>query len=296
MTEHHRDRRSSSAPSKVSERPLHPLWRVAIVFAAAAVIGVAIHQSVGALFDPGYTRAGHVARAITAFVLYVPLVVVARRVLDRRPLSGLGVSPLERAWGPLLLGMAAWLVPAAIGIALVVGVGWSQITLEGSVGALAAAVALRVVLVLIYEALPEELLFRGYLYHNLATVAPRWAAVAGQAVLFVLWGVIIGAAATADRVLLFFVFSVILGIIRVRTGTVWATVGFHLAFQTVAQVTGPAEALFAVSDLEALQTVAFGLLPFALGVLLVERFHRDAPGWLDREPDPTAMATTRTTA
>lgn len=79
-------------------------------------------------------------------------------------------------------------------------------------------------------------------------------------------------------------------IIRVRTGTVWSTIGFHLAFQTVAQVTGPAEGLFAISGLEVLQTVAFGLLPFALGVLLIERLHRDPPGWLDREPDRTAPA------
>ena len=37
------------------------------------------------------------------------------------------------------------------------------------------------------EALPEELALRGYLYANLAERLPRWAAVLGQAVLFMLW-------------------------------------------------------------------------------------------------------------
>lgn len=54
MSERQRNLQSSCAPSKVSERPLHPLWRVPIVFAAAAVIGIAIHQGAGALFAPGY--------------------------------------------------------------------------------------------------------------------------------------------------------------------------------------------------------------------------------------------------
>lgn len=291
MSESHRGPESSSGSGE-NERPevagqrLHPLWRVAIVFAVAAVFGVAIHQGVAARFGQGYTRAGHVARAIASFALYVSLVVSARRFLDRRPLSDLGFGPLRTAWRPLLLGMAAWLIPAAIGIALCVGLGWSQITVRGALGSLAAVFALRFVLVLVYEALPEELLFRGYLYHNLATVVPRWLAVVGQAALFVLWGMISGAAATADRIILFFVFSLIMGIIRVRAGTVWVTIGFHLAFQTVAQVVGPPETVFAVTNLETLQAVAFGLLPFGLGVLIVELSHRAPPGWLDREPDP----------
>jgi membrane protease YdiL (CAAX protease family) len=250
------------------------------------LINIGVDQAAEVLFGTGYTRPGHVTRAIASFALYVPLVVGARRFLDRRPLSGLGLDPLRTAWRPLLVGMAAWSVPAAIGIALVIGLGWSQVTLQGSFGALAAVVGLRFVLVLLFEEVPEELLFRGYLYHNLAIVVPRWVAVVGQAVLFVLWGWIAGAAATVDRILLFLVFSLILGVIRVRTGTVWATIGFHLAFQTVAQVTGPVETVFGISDIVTLQAVAFGLVPFALGVLTIERRYRTPPAWRDRETEP----------
>lgn len=270
--------------------PRRTLWHVAIVFVAAALIAAGISRTADALFGDHYSRAGHLARAVAAFALYVPLVVAARRYLDRRPLSGLGLPGLRTGWRPLLLGMAAWAVPAAIGIAVVVGLGWSQVTLRGSAGALAAVIALRLVTVLIYEAVPEELLFRGYVYTNLATVAPRWLAMVGQAVLFVLWGLLSGAAGTVDRIVLFLVFSLVLGVIRVRTGTVWTTIGFHLAFQTVAQATSPAETVLAITDPLTLQAVAFGLLPFAVGPLIVMWAHPAPPEWRAREPDPPPAA------
>jgi uncharacterized protein len=48
------------------------------------------------------------------------------------------------------------------------------------------------------------------------------------------------------------------------TGSVWACVGFHLAFQTVTQV-------FAGHPLA---MVVFGVVPFAVGIVLVERMVR----------------------
>jgi uncharacterized protein len=282
------DARSTTPPHAA----LHPLWRVALVFIAATLIAIGIAQTTVALFGQDYSRTGHIARAVAALLLYVPLVVAARRFLDRGQLSGLGVAPFPAAWRPLLLGAAAWVVPAAIGCAVVMGLGWSRITLQGSAGALAAVVAVRMVLVLIYEALPEELLFRGYLYHHVATVVPRWLAVVVQAVLFTLWGVLAGAAGTVDRIVLFAGFALVLGIIRARTGTVWTTVGFHLAFQTVAQVTSPVETVLAVTDLLTLQAIAFVLLPFVLGPLIAMWAHPAPPDWRAREPErqPTPSA------
>jgi hypothetical protein len=282
----------STTPPHAARGRLHPLWRVALVFAAATLIAGGIATIGDALFGDDYSRSGHIARAVAALTLYVPLVVVARRFLDRGQMSGLGVAPFPAAWRPLLLGVAAWLIPAAIGSAVVIGLGWSGITLRSSGGALAAVIGLRFVTVLIYEALPEELLFRGYLYHHLATVVPRGLAVVVQAVLFVLWGVLAGAAGTVDRIVLFAGFALVLGIIRARTGTVWTTVGFHLAFQTVAQVTSPVETVLAITDLLTLQAIAFVLLPFVLGPLIAMWAHPAPPDWRAREPEhqPTPSA------
>lgn len=139
---------------------------------------------------------------------------------------------------------------------------------------------------LLYEALPEELVFRGYFYRNLADALPRWLAVLGQAGLFTLFGVAIGAAGSIDRVVLFLLFATVLGYLRAVTGSVWTGIGFHLAFQIVAQLTSPNHGQFTVTDLLTLQGVAFVLLPFTLGALLVRAACRGRTGWRHPDPDP----------
>ncbi|GAB7019468.1 CPBP family glutamic-type intramembrane protease [Halostagnicola bangensis] len=153
-----------------------------------------------AAFGAGYDRTGHVMSAVLATVLTVPVVVLARHVLDRRPWAGLGLSPLRSGWRSFLIGTACYLLPAAVGLTAVVALGWVEITLVASLSELLLLVASLMVLVFLYEAFPEELVFRGYLYRNLATAYPQRLAVGGQAVLFTLWAVAIGAAPTVERV------------------------------------------------------------------------------------------------
>jgi membrane protease YdiL (CAAX protease family) len=79
------------------------------------------------------TLSGHVPSALLAPLLAVPTVIAARRWLDCGSLAGLGLpSSLKEVGKPL------------------------------------AIVPLLTVLVLLYEALPEELAFRGYVYRVMA--------------------------------------------------------------------------------------------------------------------------------
>ncbi|MGQ5264833.1 lysostaphin resistance A-like protein [Micromonospora sp. ZYX-F-536] len=260
-------------------------WRILIVFAGTVLVWLFLYH--GALPGRDHDRPTHVARAILTTVLVVPLVVAARRLLDRRGWTGLGLPSLRAGWRRLLLGMACWLVPAAIGFALCLGLGWVEISLRTSASDAVRVAALLLVLVLLYEALPEELVFRGYLQRNLATRLPAWQAVLGQAVLFTLFGFVVGAATSLDRLLLFFVFALLLGGFRAATGDVWAGIGFHLAFQTVAQLFGEVGAVFDVTGAGVLGVVAMGAVPFALGWAAIERLHRDRLNWRALEPDPT---------
>lgn len=260
-----------------------PRWRVVVVFTAAVLVSIAVHRGVDAVFGTGYSRGSHVARAVAGLVLYVGLVAAAQRWLDRRPLADVGLRPVRQGPWWLLVGAAAWLLPALAGATLCVALGWSRIALAEPLTAVAGVVALRLVLVVVMEAVPEELLFRGYLY---GTIAQGWSprhAVVGQALLFVLWGAASGAARTVDRLLLFAVFALVMGALRHRTGTVWTTIGFHTAFQTVAQATGPPETAFAIDDLATLQLVAYGAAPFALCVPVAVALQRALRG--SREAD-----------
>ncbi|MFD6682597.1 CPBP family intramembrane glutamic endopeptidase [Micromonospora parva] len=257
-------------------------WRIVVVATAAVLVWLFLR----ALLDRDYDRPTHAVGAVLTTAVVVPLVVVARRVLDRRPWAGLGLPSLRVGWRHLLLGMACWLVPAAAGFALCLGFGWVEISVRTSVGDVVRVAALLVVLVFLKEALPEELIFRGYLQHNLATRLPAWQAVLGQAVLFTLFGFLIGAARSVDRLALFLVFALLLGAFRAATGDIWAGVGLHVAFQTVAQLFGDVGAVFDVVGADVLGVVAMGAIPFSVSWMVMRHRYRDRLNWNARTPDP----------
>ncbi|MGW5363215.1 CPBP family intramembrane glutamic endopeptidase [Actinopolymorpha pittospori] len=268
-------------------RPALP-FRILIVFVAAVLLWLFVYH--GTPLGQDYDRLTHAARAVLTTVLVVPMVVLARRLLDRRPWAGLGLPSLRTGWRHLLLGMACWAVPAALGFALCLGFGWVEIGLGASVGEVLQTAALLVVLVFLYEALPEELVFRGYLQRNLVTRMQPWQAVVAQAALFTLFGFLVGAARSIDRILVFFVFALVLGVFRVATGDIWAGIGFHLGFQTVAQLFSGEGAVFETTGLGTLEFVALGGLPFFLGWQAIERLKKDSLDWRTLQPDPGGRA------
>ncbi|WP_328492181.1 CPBP family glutamic-type intramembrane protease [Streptomyces sp. NBC_00414] len=257
-------------------RPSMP-WRVLIVFAVA--VGLFWFVFHGAPISRSYDRPTHAVRAMLTTALVVPVVLVAWRVTDRRPWAELGLPAPRVAGRHLLLGLVYWAAPAAVGFGLCLGLGWVEVTPRTSVAEIVGVTALLVVLVFLYEALPEELVFRGYLQRNLLAALPRWQAVAAQAVLFALFGFLLRVAVTPDRLLVFFAFALVLGVFRVATGDIAAGIGFHLAFQTVAQLFDSEGAVFEVSGQATLGVLALGGLPFTVGWLAMTQFRGERPDW-----------------
>lgn len=276
---------------KVAAGRLNLFGRVAVVFLAVTLVWLFVTQGLGSFFGPAYPdRVGHAVRAVLTSALVVPLIFLARRYLDRRSWEGLRFTSLRTGWRWLLFGMVFWLVAAGLGVVVTVALGWTRISLgTPSVGNLLLFLYLPV-LVFLYEALPEELIFRGYLYRNLSARYARWISVPAQAMLFTLWGAAIGAAGSVDRIILFFTFSVVLGILRVISGNLWATIGFHLAFQWVTQFVAAAvrEGSLRIAAQPTLELVAFWFFPIVLGsvVLVAVSIVRGRAGWRERDPDP----------
>ncbi|WP_017544071.1 CPBP family intramembrane glutamic endopeptidase [Nocardiopsis prasina] len=272
-------------------RPGLPL-RIAVVTVGAVLIWVAITLANDLLFaEPGGRgNLAHWTNAGIAVVLGTALVWAARRYLDRRPWSGLGLTGPSEAWWPLLVGALSWLLPAALGLGFALALGVS-ITPSVSASQIVLSLVLLTVLVLLYEALPEELIFRGYLFRNLNTAMSAWLAVFAQAALFTLWGTGLwvltgGWEVVAERMPLFLGMSVVLGCLRVVTGNLWACVGFHLVFQVAAQALLSWD-LFEVNGVDTVMATVF-LLPFALGVTVAMLFLRDTGSWGGRVPDPSS--------
>ena len=277
------------------------LWRILAVFVAVSLIWLLVVQGSDLFFGTAYEdRLGHAVRAVLVCALVVPVVVLARRSLDRRPWEGLRLTSLRVGWRPLVFGMAFWLVAAGAGLATMLALGWASISFGAPSGSLLLLALYLPVLVFLYEALPEELIFRGYFYRNLADRYARWVAVLAQAVLFTLWGAAIGAAGSVDRVILFFTFSVVLGVLRVITGNLWTSIGFHVVFQWVTQLNSAAvrEGFVRIEGQPVLELVVFWLFPIVLGtiVLVVASVVRGRAGWRERDPDLTEAAMPPTAA
>ncbi|TQN33250.1 hypothetical protein FHX37_3255 [Haloactinospora alba] len=222
-----------------SRRP-HLVWRLSAVTALALLVWLGRGWMSDHLYDGLSPLGRHTVNAVVTCLLTVVLVLAARRYLDRRPWSGLRLTGPRAAWWPFTVGALSWLVPAAAGTALCLALGWSGIDVRSSPGEAVGAVALLLVLVLVFEAFPEELLFRGYLHRNLSASVAPWLAVLGQALLFTLFGTTLWVVSSGwdvlvERSVIFFGMAVSIGCLRVITGNVWACVGYHLAFQVVAQ-------------------------------------------------------------
>ncbi|GAA5054701.1 CPBP family intramembrane glutamic endopeptidase [Nocardia callitridis] len=220
-------------------------------------------SGVGALTGAEYSRGAHIVRALGATLFTVALVAWALRRPVRRSWSDLGVDGPGTGWRQFVFGAACWAIPAMVTLLVLLGVGWAELSVQASVAKTLVAALGSVVLVLLYEAVPEELVFRGYLFTALSErFSPFWS-VLGQAVLFMGWGALIGAAGSVDRVVLFGVFAVVLGAMRAVTGSVWVCAGFHTAFQFTAQFLGTQWTQVRLHDPDlAVASLAFVAVPF----------------------------------
>ncbi len=107
------------------------LVRICIVWTALlAIFADEAHIAI-LVFGPDYGLTRHAVMATTTTALIVPLIVMARRVLDREPFGRLGLALDASAIKSLLIGAASWLVPSAIGLVLCLGFSPGRVPING---------------------------------------------------------------------------------------------------------------------------------------------------------------------
>lgn len=161
-----------------------------------------------------------------------------------------------------LLGAGLWLVPAALGTTICMALGWTSIDARAPLGTLILATSTVALGVMLIEALPEELLFRGFMQGAVARRYPAWSALFAQLALFVAFAWAIGALHSPWQWMFIPGFALILGYARALSGNVWTCIGIHLAWMTTTQTLAMPH--FAVEGLQTLQFIAFALLPSAM--------------------------------
>ncbi|MCY9514796.1 CPBP family intramembrane glutamic endopeptidase [Paenibacillus apiarius] len=134
------------------------------------------------------------------------------------------------------------------------------------------ALLINILFAIFYEALPEEFGLRGMLYDVLRHRFSAWLSVLFQTLLFVsvtiavaqiqaLVGLAPGVSIDISYIVLILCFGVCLQLLRLWTGSLWASIGFHLAY---------------------LEIMRFAIFPHGYGVPPIITFHESVPGlaWL----------------
>ncbi|AWB86961.1 CPBP family intramembrane glutamic endopeptidase [Mycetocola zhujimingii] len=269
-----------------------PWWaRIAAGFLLACLAWLLVGVAADSLFGPEYSLISHAVRAGLTLILVLAGLAALLRWEGTRA-SDYGLVYRKGTLWALLVGALSYLVPFALAASVVFGLGLAQLQVTGEPLMVLAQGLVVLALVVLYEALPEELIFRGYLFRVLSERLPISLTIVVQAVLFCGAGIIVGAAPTLDRVLLFFVFSLTLGYLRHVAGTVFVTIGFHAMFQLCAQwALGEQWATLTVTDasgwfaIAALGVVPFALAPVVAGILDRLRRGRTGDGLSAPTPD-----------
>ena len=270
---------SGSHPAAQPALSFRPWWaRLAAAFALACGIWLLVKLLAFSIFGEDYSLPSHTFRAIsTCLLVFVALLLLLRWEHTRPADYGVGVNA-GMARG-VTVGALSYLVPFFAAAAIVLILGLSQVQITGTALVVAGEGITILALVILYEAIPEELIFRGYLFRVLSERLPGWATIFAQALLFCAFGAAIGAVTNIDRLLLFFFFALSLGYLRQVTGTVFATIGFHAIFQTLAQwALGEQWPALSLTDPhEWFALIALGLAPFLLAPVvaaIIVRFVR----------------------
>jgi membrane protease YdiL (CAAX protease family) len=290
----------ATAPSSAPWRKITSAW--ALGFVALAFAGWMGERS-EAYFGDG-SRGRYFLQALIMSGLVVPGILWLRSRVDRLPLAGLGLPDLRRSLPAFALGLGIIAVPVIVTVLLTNLLGWGRVALNLSPSALVAFGA-GIITVFFFEALPEEFLFRGYIYSTLNTSAPRWVAGGLTAALFVLLPILIvpfqqqvlgmevrvGGASqlTASYLITMAIFAVFTQYLRILSGTVWMSMGFHFAFVLINRIMGPRPT--AVIRFEEVtsqgpiqMTALVTILLLIVGLVGYPRFVKRPLGWKELVP------------
>lgn len=233
------------------------LWRLAVVVVSQATPEV-------------FARADRVAFAAVVTLGAIVIVGGALRFERVSPRSIGLVSPWKLGVG------AAWAaIPAAVALIGVVLLGWAEVAVPAPAGEALLKLTALLALVFLSEALPEELIFRGYIQSRLMGLTGPWGGVLLQAAIFTLFAYLIGAA--PDPMQLGFIagFGVALGVLRAATGSVWASMGFHLVFIAIQQGSGGGWATVSLGMAPMIQQIVLAIVPISVVIaVLFERVGR----------------------
>ena len=258
-----------------------PLWAslITVVALFASVYGAAL--TVGPLIDRA-NLLHLLAVPLATTVIAVLLVVLHRRFVTREPWSGVRLDWKWSAVPQTLLGVVFAVAAIAVANAVSVAAGFATWLVDWELfREQAGQFALVVLIVILGQAFPEELLFRGHLFGTLSkSLSPR-AVLAVTTLVFGSLHILSQSPATGTvEKLLYVVTATCLGFAcgagRARTGAVWMAIGFHTGFHIGIR-------LFATQDVNYGAQLTLQAAALALSAVAVLAFPAARPAVLQRQ-------------
>lgn len=186
---------------------------------------------------------------------------------DRSRMGEAGLAGAKMGWWLAVWGVIVWTVPAAAAFGVLALLG-APLTVTVSAAELSLTVLLLFAAVLFAEAIPEEVVFRGYITTVLGNLTRGWGVIVIQALLFTLFAALLRQDANLADLSLFLTMGIGFGYLRMVTGSVWMPIGFHAAFQTGAQLVLTHKAVDFAGGAGAAM-LALGVIPFSAAAILV---------------------------
>ena len=241
------------------------LWkRIAVLLIAGVIIWKFIAYLSESFMGQEYNSYVHFILALVTAGLTLVLLQAFMKV-DAFSWNEIGQKTVVVNIFSFILGFFLWVIPAASGLFICLQLGWVKIEVVTGINSLMPSLFVLLVTVFLIEALPEEFIFRGYIYRCLNALFPHWGTVILQAMLFSMFAYFIGAMYSLEQLQFLPGFAIILGIFRAISGSVWTSIGFHTAIMTATQALGTAHGHFDVDGISALRFFAFILLPSVIG-------------------------------
>lgn len=166
-------------------------------------------------------------------------------------------------------GFLCWIIPVTISMYAFISAGQVTIALQTESTTLIVRYLALLIAVFFIEVFPEEII-RGYLYSRLEAVFSPWVALLAQTLLFTLFAFLIGSLYSIDQWLFIPGFGFLLGYFRMLSGTIWFSMGFHVAMMTVIQSIGSIQKFIAVDgNFFVVRFLTFVLLPATVGSIIL---------------------------
>ncbi|MFC4401595.1 CPBP family intramembrane glutamic endopeptidase [Gracilibacillus xinjiangensis] len=242
--------------------------RISIVFIFANMIWIFINLLNTYVSDGEYDRFSHFMMGLSITTLTILLLVISCRI-ENSSWFELGMANFKSNLYAFLFGLIIWLLPASIGTLILVSLNMIEIAVISSWKEIFIHCFILSFTVFLIEALPEELIFRGYIFSKLQKMFKNNLVILLQMLLFTIFGFIIGSIYSVEQFLFIPGFAFILGYFRAKAQNIWLPIGFHLAIMTVTQLLNTIHKHLEVDNFFTLQFAAFILLPSTTGAILL---------------------------